>query len=118
MDLLKELESLDVNVQEGLDRVMGDEDLYKMMLDMFITTIESTPIRPEDFDGSNLDELIGRIHALKGTTGNLSLPLFARYTETLNLLRENKPAEAKKIYAKLLPKQEQIVSCIQRCKNA
>lgn len=118
MDLLKELEGLGVNVQEGLDRVMGDEDLYKMMLDMFISTIETTPISLDDFDSSNLDELISRIHSLKGTTGNLSiLPLFTRYTKTLTLLRENKPADAKKTYSKLLPDQEQIIDCIKRHKT-
>ena len=119
MDFLKEMESLGVDIHEGLDRVMGDEDLYKMMLDMFVTAIQSAPIQLEDFDGGNLDDLIGKVHTLKGTTGNLSIaPLFTRYTESLNLLRAGKPAEAKKAYAELLPIQATIVDCIQRHQNA
>lgn len=115
MEFLAEMQNMGVDVQEGLERVMGDESLYKMMLDMFVSAIHSTPIQLDDFDGANLDELVGKVHTLKGTTGNLSItPLFTRYTQSLNLLRENKPAEAKAVYAELLPIQASIVECIQR----
>ena len=115
MDLLNELEGLGVNVKEGMERVMDDKDLYTMMLDMFVTAIDTTPIQPEDFDGGTLDDLIGKIHTLKGTTGNLSIqPLFTRYTKSLTLLREGKPAEAKAAYLELLPIQGQILDCIRK----
>lgn len=115
MDFFDELRSLDVNVDEGLDRVMGDGDLYAMMLDMFVTAIDTTPIRPEEFDGAALDELIGKVHTLKGTTGNLSIqPLFTRYTQSLGLLREGKSAQAKEVYLELLPFQEKILDCIRK----
>ena len=115
MDLLNELESLGVNVKEGMERVMDDKDLYTMMLDMFVTAIDTTPIQPEDFDGGTLDDLIGKVHTLKGTTGNLSIqPLFTRYTQALTLLREGKNAEAKAAYLELLPYQEKILECIRR----
>ena len=119
MEFLKELESLGVDVQEGLDRVMGDESLYQMMFDMFTATIDSTPIQPEEFDSSELDGLIGKVHSLKGTTGNLSIqPLFTRYTQSLNLLREGKAAQAKEVYLELLPYQEKILECIRRHQGA
>lgn len=115
MDFFDELKGLGVDVDEGKERVMGDADLYTMMLDMFVTAIDTTPIRPEDFDGGALDDLIGKIHTLKGTTGNLSIqPLFTRYTQSLTLLREGKPAEAKTAYLELLPLQEKILECIKR----
>ena len=115
MDFFDELRSMDVNVDEGLERVMDDKDLYAMMLDMFVTAIDTTPIRPEDFDGSTLDELIGKVHTLKGTTGNRSIqPLFTRYTQSLGLLREGKPGEAKAVYLELLPYQEKILDCIKK----
>ena len=115
MDFFDELRGLDVNVDEGLERVMGDGDLYAMMLDMFVTAIETTPILPEEFDGATLDDLIGKVHTLKGTTGNLSIqPLFTRYTQSLGLLREGKPADAKAVYLELLPFQEKILDCIKR----
>lgn len=119
MKLLEELEKLGVDVKEGLGRVMDDESLYVMMLDMFISAVEDSPIRPEDFDaGGDLSELIGRIHTLKGTTGNLSLyPLFTDYTETLNLLREGRPGDAKAAFVKMLPAQADIIDCIRRYKE-
>ena len=94
---------------------MGDEDLYTMMLDMFVTAIDTTPIRPEDFDGGALDDLIAKVHTLKGTTGNLSIqPLFTRYTQSLGLLREGKSGQAKEVYLELLPLQNKILECIRR----
>ena len=115
MDLLTELEGLGVNVKEGMERVMDDKDLYTMMLDMFVTAIDTTPIQPEEFDGGALDDLIAKVHTLKGTTGNLSIqPLFTRYTQSLTLLREGKPAEAKAAYVELLPIQEEILECIRK----
>ena len=93
---------------------MDDKDLYAMMLDMFVTAIDTTPILPEEFDGA-LDDLIAKVHTLKGTTGNLSIqPLFTRYTQALTLLREGENAEAKAVYLELLPIQEQILECIRR----
>lgn len=119
MGLLDELESLGVDVKEGLDRVMGDESLYKMMLDMFVSAVQTTPIRVEDFDGQDLEELTGRVHSLKGTSGNLSLlPLFTRYKEILGLLRDGQPKEAKAIYEKMIPIENNIIDCIQRHQDA
>ena len=115
MDYFDELKSLGVDVDEGKERVMGDEDLYTMMLDMFVTAIDTTPIQPEDFDGGALDDLIAKVHTLKGTTGNLSIqPLFTRYTQSLGLLREGKSAQAKEVYLELLPLQNKILACIRR----
>ena len=46
--------------------------------------------------------------------GNLSLtPIYESYSEILNLLRTDKPAEAKAVLAKVLPVQQEIISCIE-----
>lgn len=42
----EELEKLGVDVDEGLDRVMGDESLYEMMLGMFLEAVEESSIEP------------------------------------------------------------------------
>lgn len=119
MALLEELRTLGVNVDEGLDRVMGDKDLYEMMLGMFIDSVRDNPVASADFDGADLDALIKRIHMLKGVTGNLSItPLFNSYTEALGLLRAGQPKEAERVYAALVPVQEEIVNCINRNKGA
>lgn len=115
MAFLDELESLGVDTREGLERVMGDESLYEMMFGIFLSTIESAQITLSEFDSGDLEGLIGKVHSLKGTTGNLSItPLFTKYTEALNLLRENRAAEARMVYADMIPTQTAIIDCIRR----
>lgn len=118
MSLTEELKRMDVDVDEGLDRVMGDDSLYEMMLGLFVDSIRDNPVSPADFDGGDLDGLIKRVHTLKGITGNLAItPLFKSYTEALGLLRGGRAAEAKAEFERLLPVQEEIVSCIKRYKG-
>ena len=113
MTLLEKLETLGANTKEGLDRVMDDADLYTMMLGMFVDSVEADPVRTEEFDAADREELIRKVHTLKGTTGNLSLqPLFEGYMEILSLLREEKPAQAKSQWIKLEPVQKAFVDCI------
>ena len=59
-------------------------------------------------------EALEKAHSIKGTAGNLSLtPIYESYSEILNLLRTDKPAEAKAVLAKVLPVQQEIISCIE-----
>lgn len=119
MNFMEELKQLGVDVQEGVERVVGDESLYQMMLGMFVDVVNSNPIQIEDFEGEVLEELAGRVHTLKGAAGNLSiLPLFTRYTEILGLLREGRGTEAKAAFLEAEPIQRDIVDCIRQYQNA
>lgn len=119
MSFMEELKSLGADVDEGLDRVMGDEDLYTMMLGMLQGTLEENHIELEDFDGGDLEELIKKVHSMKGITGNLALtPLFTGYTEILGQLRAGQAKQGKAGYEKLLPVQTAILDCIQRNQGA
>lgn len=113
MGYREELENLGVNVTEGVDRVMGDEELYEMMLGMFVDTVNESPIALEDFDQNDTEELAKRVHILKGMTGNLSLtPLFDGYVEILGMLRAGRAGEAKAVMEKIMPAQSKIMECI------
>ena len=115
MSLMEELNALGVDTEDGLGRVMGDHDLYVMMLGMFVDAIKTSSISPADFDGGSLEELTNKVHTLKGTTGNLALtPLFNAYNEALGLLRAGQPAQAKAVYERMLPVQLKILDCIGR----
>ena len=115
MALLEEMQSLGVNVKEGMDRVMNDQSLYEMMLGMFVDEVEKGVIAVEDFDKDDLDELTKRVHTLKGVAGNLSItPLFEGYMEALTLLRAGDAAKAKEVFAGILPTQEKVLDCIKR----
>lgn len=119
MNLMENLKALGVNVDEGLDRVMGDASLYEMMLGMFVDSVRDNPISAGDFDGAGLDDLIKRVHTLKGMTGNLSLtPLFNGYNQALILLRAGNAAGAKAEFEGLLPVQAQILDCIKQNQGA
>ncbi|MCM1127662.1 MAG: hypothetical protein NC429_14480 [Lachnospiraceae bacterium] len=115
MSLLEELKDLGVNVEEGLERVMDDQELYEMTLGMFIDSAKDNPVSPEDFDGDDLEALIRRVHMLKGLTGNLGMtPLFTKYNQVLELLRNDQPEAAKAGFEGTLPIQSAIVECIKR----
>lgn len=109
-----ELENLGVNVTEGVDRCMGDEGFYAEMLGIFVDTLNESRVSLEDFDTDDVEGLAGRVHTMKGMTGNLSLiPLYDGYMKALGLLRENKVQEARNEMEKLLPIQSKIIECIE-----
>ena len=115
MSLLEELKSLGVNVDEGLDRVLGDEALYERMTGMFVDLVNNNSISPEDFFEADLSTLFVRIHVLKDITSNLAMtPLSKRYARAMDFLRSGQAAEAKKEFEKLLPSQIKIMDCIKR----
>lgn len=119
MNLMEELKNLGADVEEGLNRVMGDRDLYDMMLGMFLDSVKEYAIVLEEFGAGDLDGLIQKVHTLKGITGNLALtPLFVGYTEILGLLRAGRAEEGRTGYEKLLPIQSAIIECIQRHRAA
>lgn len=115
MSLLEELKSLGADVEEGLDRVMGDNALYEAMMGMFIDSVNNNPVSTEDFSRTDLSILIERTHMLKDVTGNLSItPLFKRYTRVEGFLRADQAAEARQEFEQLLPVQAEIIGCIKR----
>jgi len=118
MGLIESLKELGTNVEEGLDRVMGDASLYEMVLGMFVDSVRENPVSPEEFEGADLDDLIRKVHTLKGVTGNLAItPLMNGYTQTLSLLRAGQPDQAKAEFERLLPIQAEVIDCINRCKG-
>ena len=114
MGLFEELKDLGVDVDGGLQRINGNEKLYTRLLGTFVKSIKGQAVSP-DFDSNDYEDVKEKAHALKGTSGNLSItPVYEAYTEIMNLLRAGRPDEAKQLIAKIIPVQEQIVSCIEK----
>ncbi|MCI8372666.1 MAG: hypothetical protein HFI75_09765 [Lachnospiraceae bacterium] len=114
MELFDVLRGLGVDVDDGLKRINGNEKLYTRLLGIFVKTI-NTHSFTADFDGNDYAEETEKAHAIKGTAGNLSItPMYEAYTEIVNLLRADKPEEAREILVKVLPVQEEIVQCIEK----
>jgi HPt (histidine-containing phosphotransfer) domain-containing protein len=113
--MIEELKKLGLNAKEGLERVLGDEELYEMMLGMFLDSVQDNPVSPKDFMGEEQEELIKRVHTLKGVAGNLAItPLFKGYTRTLEFLRAGQPKQAQEEYERISLLQEEILACIRR----
>lgn len=114
MSLFEELKEMDVDVDGGLKRISGNEKLYTRLLGTFTKSISTYYVAP-DFDGTDYNEVIEKAHALKGVCGNLSItPLYEAYTKIVDLLRADKPEEARPILEQILPVQEKIVACIEK----
>lgn len=114
MTLLEELKDLGVDIEGGLKRLGGNEKLYTRLMGSFLKTIEANSVRP-DFDAADCTEAIEKAHAIKGTSGNLSItPLYEAYTEILNLLRGGQPEDARRLLEEILPQQEKIIDCIKK----
>lgn len=112
MDILEEPKELGVDIEDGLNRFMKNEGLYKRMLAKLPSNIEKLEILPFIEAGDNQTAL-SNAHTLKGVTGNLSLtPLFKAYTDIVALFRADKPEEAKALLLETIPVQDKIVACI------
>lgn len=114
MDLLEELKTKDVNVDEAIDRFMGNASLYEKMLVKFMDLMNDMWV-DTDFDCNSYDDIIEKTHAIKGAAGNLSInPVYEAYTEIVNLLRAHQPEEAKVLLEKIIPVQKDIIECIKK----
>lgn len=114
MSLLEELKGLGVNIDEAVERFMGNVSLYERMLGTFPGMIESCSVDP-DFDCNDYSEVIEKTHAIKGAAGNLSItPLYEAYTEIVSLLRSNQPEQAQTVLKEILPVQEDVIHCIKK----
>lgn len=116
MGMLEELKDLGVNIDEAMKRLNNNEAFYKRMLGSIQSMLEKAPVDP-DFDANDYQGIIENAHAIKGATGNLSLtPMYKAYTDIVDLLRQDKPEEARKILVDILPVQAQILEVINRYK--
>lgn len=114
MSLLSELSESGVNVNEGLDRLMGNAALYERMLGSFVKMMKTMEVQP-DFDNTNYADIIEKTHTIKGTSGNLSItPVYEAYSEIVRLLRADQPEEAKAVMQKIIPIQDKIIKCIEK----
>ena len=78
-----------IDIEAGKRRMMGNEMLYIRCLKMFHAQAVKSQL-PELLASGNHEEAHKDAHALKGTTGNLSLDsLFAKYSVIMDKLRAN-----------------------------
>ena len=114
MSKIDELKALGVNIEEALDRFMGNGALYEKMLNKLTAAVNDVQVLPF-FEAGDHKTALENAHALKGVTGNLSItPLYKGYTEIVDELRAENPDKARKILEDILPVQKQIIACIEK----
>ncbi len=112
MDMISELQELGINTEEALKRFSGNSSLFIRMIKKFPASAEGLEVLSYMKEG-DYATAVSNAHTLKGVTGNLSItPLYAAYTEIVNLLRSNEPDKALKTLEDILPVQEKILECI------
>ena len=110
MSMVSELQELGADVNDAMQRFMNNASLYERMLGKLPATVNDKPVM-EFIEAGDIKTAIENAHTLKGVMGNLSVtPLYKAYTEITNLLREDKPHEAKKVLEQCLPIHEQVMT--------
>lgn len=114
LSMLNELKALGVDTDSAVARMNGNENLYIRMLGKFLDMMKNTTI-PAEFTVDDCEDLAEVAHAVKGTSGNLSItPIYEAYSEITELLRQKKAEEAKAVLLKTLPVQKDILDCIEK----
>lgn len=114
MVFLDELKEFGVDVDTALERLGGKTSFYEKLLGKFYNMLKEYEISP-DFDNGDCKGMIEKTHAIKGVAGNLAMtPLYNAYTEIVELLREEKPEQAKERIQNILPLQAEIMQCIEK----
>lgn len=114
MSLLDELKDKGVNVDEAINRFMGNASLYERMLFKFLDMMKNLKVSP-DFDINDYNDVIEEAHAIKGSAGNLSItPIYEAYGKAVDLLRQSQPEEAKTVLENVQSVQKDIMDCIEK----
>ena len=84
---LEALAQAGANINEGVERCMGNEEFYLKMVNLSLQDANFEKLRSA-IDGGDMDGAFEAAHALKGIYGNLSLtPLYHPIQEMTELLR-------------------------------
>lgn len=112
---IKKLEEIGINYHLGVERFMGDTELYESVLTAFLEdnlldrTIEA--YNKEDYEG-----LFDCVHECKGSCGNLDMTVLYNLSKKMvDILRNNKKKseELTAVYNEFVNKYKNIRECLQ-----
>ena len=100
--MVSKLEAWGCNVQDALERFVGDVDLYVMCMNLFIEDASFEALGGA-IQSKNFEAAFEAAHTLKGVAGNVSAgPLFEMIESLTGKLRENNYAGVEEDYAKIM----------------
>ena len=102
MITIEKLRAAGADVETGLSRCVGKEDLYLKLVNMGLGDAKFEELGVALNDGE-LDHAFELCHALKGVIGNLALtPLYDELSEMTEKLRHREPADYPAMYSDIL----------------
>lgn len=103
---IDKLKEYGANIEEGLERCMGNEAFYLKMVGMMIADNSIDKLK-DALAENNLDTAFEAAHALKGVAANLSLtPLTEPAVEITELLRTRTEMDYSELLGKILEQKE------------
>ena len=107
---IDKLKEYGANIEEGLERCMGNEAFYLKMVGMMIADNSIDKLKDALAD-NNLDTAFEAAHALNGVAANLSLtPLTEPAVEITELLRTRTEMDFSELLGKILEQKEKLES--------
>ena len=102
MITLEELRALGADVETGLSRCMGKEDLYLKLISMGLGDAKFEELEAV-LEASDLSKAFEICHALKGVIGNLALtPLYEALSDMTEKLRTREEADYQTMYSNII----------------
>lgn len=119
MSVLAPLKDIGVNIDSGLQRMLGKEDLYLKLLRSFVTgdyieTLEGQLTKAKA-DASNVEEARKAAHTIKGVAANLELiDIFELSKSMEQALKSGELGLALEDFPKLREKYDTLTEAIQK----
>ena len=102
MITIEELRSAGADVETGLSRCVGKEDLYLKLVNMGLGDAKFEELGAA-LDAGDLDKAFELCHALKGVIGNLALtPLYDAISQMTEKLRGREEADYSAMYSDII----------------
>ena len=105
---LEDLAAYGANVDEGLPRCAGKEELYLRLVDK-VRGDDAFDALADALGAGRLRDAFEAAHGLKGSLGNLALaPLYEPMSELTELLRNETPADYAPLMEKIAAARDQL----------
>lgn len=119
MNFLEEVKTLGFDVENAMERFMGNSELLEKMIKMLPSSVYPSKFggKQEDdmevlsyIESGNIETAIAKAHSLKSIMGNLSInKLYLPYTKILDFLRSGEISMALELTKKIIPVQENVI---------
>ena len=110
MITIEVLRNAGADVETGLSRCVGKEDLYLKLVNMGLGDAKFEELGPV-LEADDLDKAFELCHALKGVIGNLAItPLFDALSAMTEKLRAREAADYSTMYSDILEIRSKLLS--------